>query len=248
MIDMHYSSRGPSRMAPQRPRVGTIASAAVVPVLVGLWAAIAPALALDVLPDEKATRDACERRFCEIVLDRKISGPPLACNMVKTWDRDKIRKNGKKKALTWGFGDARCQMAINMTRQEIVPALVETSYTLQFPKQTVACKIEDSDKKLTDLTVEASPKIKFKDGKAHKVWINVTDVNGEGMVTGLVWTVSKLADGLGMFHKDTLKEINKYIHEKCIEEYGPGAETRPKAKDKNKAKDKSKTEIKAEVN
>ncbi len=248
MIEM----RLPSREAGSRNHARMVAVTAAMPLVAGLMALAAPALALDVLPNEKATRDACERRLCEIVLERKIAGPPLACNMVKTWDRDKIKKNGKKKALTWGFGDARCQVAISMTRAEIVPALVEPSYTLQFAKQTVACKIEDSEKKLTDLTVEAAPKIKFKDGNAHKVWINVTDVKGEGMVTGLVWTVSKLADGLGMFHKDTLKEINKFVHEKCIEEYGPGADGKPKVKekdkDKTKAKDKRKTEIKAEAN
>lgn len=230
-----------------RVAASAFASKAAMPLVAGLLAASSsPSFALDVLPDEKATRDACERRLCEIVLDRKLSGPPLACNMIKTWDRDKIKKNGKKKALTWGFGDARCQVAITMERAQIVPALVDPSYTLQFPKQTVACKIEDSDKKLTDLKVEAAPKIKFKDGKARKVWINVTDVEGEGMVTGLVWTVSKLADGLGIFHKDTLKEINKFVHEKCIEEYGAGAAGKPK--DKEKGKPKAKTEIKAEAN
>lgn len=247
MIETCY--RG--RRARVRVAASAFASKVAMPLVAGLLAtSSAPSLALDVLPDEKATRDACERRLCEIVLDRKLSGPPLACNMIKTWDRDKIKKNGKKKALTWGFGDARCQVAISMARAQIVPALVEPSYTLQFPKQTVACKIEDSDKKLTDLKVEAAPKIKFKDGKAHKVWINVTDVEGEGMVTGLVWTVSKLADGLGMFHKDTLKEINKFVHEKCIEEYGAGADGKPKDKEKGKpkAKDKGKTEIKAEAN
>ena len=46
-----------------------------------LLALATPAFALDVLPDEKASREACERRFCEIVLDGTSSGPPLACDM-----------------------------------------------------------------------------------------------------------------------------------------------------------------------
>lgn len=178
------------------------------------------AAALDVLPDEKAGREACERKFCAMVLDRKPTGPDVACDMTKTWDRTKIKKNGEKKAISWGFGDARCKIAFSFDRKDLLPALQEAKFTLRIPPQTIRCEIEDSEKTPRSLLVEAAPKIKFKDGRADKVWINVKDVKGESSMKNLVWAVAKLADGLGIFHKDTVREINKFIHKKCEQEYG----------------------------
>ncbi|MGD9783388.1 MAG: hypothetical protein AB7E80_16710 [Hyphomicrobiaceae bacterium] len=188
----------------------------------------AGALALEVLPDEKAGREACERRFCQIVLERKEAGPPLTCDMTKTWDRNKIKKGGQKKSISWGFGDARCKVALRLERSVFVPALDSAKYTVALPVQTVRCEIEDSDGKLKPLIVEAAPKIKFKDGRAYKAWINVKEVKGEGMVKSLVWSVSKLADSIGIFHKDTIQEINKFIYKTCEEEHGNGRKSKDK--------------------
>ncbi|MGD9668115.1 MAG: hypothetical protein AB7U75_03560 [Hyphomicrobiaceae bacterium] len=196
---------------------GTIA------LLIGLLAAAPPAMALEVLPDEKASREACERRFCEIVLDGKEQGPPLACDMTKTWDRVKIKKNGEKNALSWGFGDARCKVTLKIPRDKIVPAFTEDKHTFQFERQTIDCKVEGADNKLNTLEVDAAPKIKFKNGHAYKVWINVEDVRGDSGLKTLVWTASKLADNVGLFHSATVKEINKFIHKTCKADYGKDA-------------------------
>jgi hypothetical protein len=168
-------------------------------------AAATPALALEVLPDEKASREACERRFCEIVLDGKDNGPPLACDMTKTWNRVKIKENGEKNALSWGFGDARCKVALKISRDRIVPAINSPKHVFQFDRQTINCKVEGSDRKLNTLEVDAAPKIKFKNGRAYKVWINIKDVRGDSGLKGLVWTVSGLADKLGLFQSAAVK-------------------------------------------
>lgn len=207
--------------APRREHVGHALPLALAGVLAA--AVAAPAYALEVLPDEKAGREACEKRACQLILDRNPSGPPLACNMTKTWDRDKIKKNGEKKRMTWGFGDARCQMTLRLERSLLVPALKEAKYTLHFPPQKVVCQIEDSEKKAKPLVVTAAPKIKFKGGQADKVWINVTEVEGEGAAKSLVWTAAKLADGLGIFHKDTVNSINTFVHQTCPTEFGANA-------------------------
>lgn len=201
-------------------------------VLAGLAGLAAPASALDVLPNEKATREACERRACEVVLQKSEKGPPLKCHMIKTWDRDKIKKNGEKKRMTWGFGDARCEVSLDLDRSLLVPALTADKYTLQFPPQKVLCQIENSEKKAEPLTVVATPKIKFKGGHADKVWLNVKEVEGQSGVKTLVWTAAKLADGLGLFHKDTLKSINAFVHETCPKEFGGKLDAKAPAADK----------------
>lgn len=225
-------SRGWTRVFGPQQRVAMVRHAVFSGALISavVLAPARPALALDVLPGERATRDACERKLCEIVLDRKLSGAPLRCDMVKTWDRTKIKKSGAKKAISWGFGDARCEVKLDIPRATIVPALESAKHTVQFERQTVDCKIEDGERKLTTLQVEAAPKIKFKDGRAYKVWINVRDVRGDSGLKSLVWAVSKLADGLGIFHKDSLKEINKLLYETCENEYGKGKSGKPAVK------------------
>lgn len=206
-----------------RPRRGLMASTVCcgpLALLLGLLVAAPAAKALDVLPDEKASRENCERRFCEIVLDGKDSGPPLTCDMTKTWDRMKIQKNGEKSALSWGFGDARCTVALSIPRDKIVPALNEEKHTFQSEPQTVHCKVEGSNSELDTLEVVAAPKIKFKNGQAYKVWINIEDVRGDSSLKTFVWTASKLVDNVGLFHGAAIKEINKFIHKTCQKRYG----------------------------
>ncbi|MCB1519494.1 MAG: hypothetical protein KDJ37_02840 [Hyphomicrobiaceae bacterium] len=211
------------------------------PALLAALATLVPvatqsASALDVLPDERAGRQACERRLCEMILDRKPTGPALACDMTKTWDRNKIKKGGASKSISWGFGDARCKIAFKLERAALLPALEQPKYTLAIPPQTIKCEIEGADEKVKPLTVLAAPKIKFKGGRADKVWLNVKDVKGDGMMKGLVWTVAKLADSFGIFHKDTVREINRFVHEKCEAEFGATAAkpTKPTSKGKPK--------------
>ncbi|MCC0010648.1 MAG: hypothetical protein H6875_09400 [Hyphomicrobiaceae bacterium] len=200
----------------------------------------ASAAAFDVLPDERASREQCERRFCQIVLGRASSGPPLSCEMTKTWDRVKLKKNGEANSLPWGFGDARCKVSLNIPHAEIVKALEKPKHTFQFERQTIDCKIEGSDKTVSDLQVVAAPKIKLKNGKADKVYFKIKDVNGDSSLKTLVWTAAKLADSLGFFNSGATKEINKFIHKTCEERYGANAKAGEKDKgDKKDRKDKS---------
>ena len=55
----------------------------------------------------------------------------------------------------------------------------------------------------------------FKDGKAFKAWVNLKDVEGPTTMKGLAFSVAKLEDGLGIFHKSMIKAINSQLFEKC---------------------------------
>lgn len=179
--------------------------------------AIGQAAALEVLPDEKSGREACERSFCEMVVKRE-AGAPLACDMIKTWDRDKIKKSGEGGKLSWGFGDARCSVKIEVARDPLLAALKEPKYTLDVPAQTVSCEIEGSDGKATKLTASATPKIEFEGGKANKLWLNLGKVEGDGVITSFVWAGAKLFDGVGVMHGPAVAEINRFMFEQCPKE------------------------------
>ncbi|MFN3867859.1 MAG: hypothetical protein ACK4MF_02200 [Hyphomicrobiaceae bacterium] len=204
-----------TRPSPKRAKAAAFTSSLATLAICG----VAPAMALDILPNEKADREACARRACQIILKKDAAGPPLACNLTRTWDRDKIKKGGASKSISWGFGDARCSMMLKVERPLLVEPLTAPKYTLALPPQRIECQIEDDKKVAKPLVVVAAPKVKFKDGQAYKVWLNVKEVEGEGLAKNLVWSVSKLADGIGIFHSDTLKGINNFVHETCPTEH-----------------------------
>lgn len=186
--------------------------------LIGLAAATAAAQALTPSPDEKAKLKACEQRLCGIINARKSSAETLDCNLDKTWDRTKIKKGAGTKALKWGFGDARCQLAVDIPQRMIVSALTAKKYSLKLAPQTVDCEVEMKEG-VKPVKVTLAPKISFKDGKAYKAWLNVKDVNGPGSIKGLIVTTAKLEDSIGIFHSTIIKSINKFVHEQCPKKY-----------------------------
>lgn len=184
------------------------------------WLAFAawPAAALDELDDEKQRLKACEQNLCEIILTKERRGRPLACDLAKTWGKKDIAKGANSHKINWSSGDARCTTSVKLPRRTIVAALTAPSFTLQLPQQTVDCQVEE-DGKPAPVKAVLSPKLEFKDGHADKIWINLKEIEGPSMLKGLVWTTAKLEDTIGIFHKELIKEINKFVHQKCAQRY-----------------------------
>lgn len=192
----------------------------------------AQAKSLEPVPGEEETLKACEKSVCEIILGKQRSGPPPNCNITKTWSQSTI-KEGESQSVSWGFGDARCTAKLEIDRAQIVKALTEDKHTLQSPTQTVKCQIVQ-DGELKPITAKAAPKLKFKKGKADKVWINLEKIDGPDNVTGTISTIAAMEDKLGIFHSSLIKSINKFIHKRCEKKYGPNAEKDEEAKKKKK--------------
>ena len=57
----------------------------------------------------------------------------------------------------------------------------------------------EQDGKLQKVTATLSPKIYFKDGKAEKIWVNLTNVEGPAGIKATLQTAAQLADTLGLF-------------------------------------------------
>lgn len=202
-----------------------------------------PARALEPEPDEEASLKTCEQSVCNIILKKEPQGKNPDCRIKKTWSQSTI-KQGESKSVSWGFGDARCSANLEVDRGDIVAALTKPKFTLRVPTQTVKCQIVE-DGELKPIIAKAAPKIKFKDGKADEVWINLESIQGPDNVTGTISTIAALEDKLGIFHKSMIKSINKFIHKRCAKLYGPDApkttaDAGAKSKDAkpDKAKDK----------
>jgi hypothetical protein len=173
-----------------------------------------PAGALEALKDEKERLKACEQKLCRLVTRKTPDKGNFTCALAKTWARDTIKQGSSTGSVSWVFGDARCTVDLVLDNAMIVEALKGAEYTLQFPEHTVSCVIE-REKEMTPVTLKAAPKIRFKDGRARKIWVNLKDVEAPSAMRGLALSVAKLEDSVGLFHKPLVKAVNYMIEEKC---------------------------------
>lgn len=231
----------PSRPAPAAIRTGTAAGIAATVLALGVLALgvralgilAPPAQALEPAPGEEAAIKTCEQRLCTMALGRKPTGDDLKCDLAKTWDRDTLKK-GESSSVKWGFGDARCEVDLDISRTDVVAALTEKKHVVAIPEHTVACTVEREDG-AQPVTVKLAPKLAFKNGKADKIWINLIDIDGPQAITATVWMAAKLEDNLGIFHKGMIKSVNKFLHKKCGERYYADGRAKPETKGKDKA-------------
>ncbi|MDX2257737.1 MAG: hypothetical protein NW205_02365 [Hyphomicrobiaceae bacterium] len=178
----------------------------------------APAMALEPKPDEGEKLKACEQNLCGIILSKDAGGGDLACQISKTWAKDKIEKGAGEKKLSWGFGDARCGIDLTAERAGIIKALTEKEHSLEMKPQTVKCEVEQAEG-ATTIDVTLAPKVTFKDGKAHKAWLNISKIEAPTVVKGAIWTVAKIEDNFGVFHGEIIEEINDFVGSKCAKRY-----------------------------
>lgn len=222
---MRPPARKPTRAAHGRRRVALLAC---------LAALGQPALALEEPAGELEALKACEKDICTMILEKKPAGQDLACKLTKTWASETI-KGGESQSVKWGFGDARCTTSVKLSRADVHAALTRPSHTIIVPNQTVRCEVERSGE-LKPLTAKASPRLEFRKGRAEKVWINLKEIEGPVDIKGTVWTAASLEDSIGIFHKSMIKQINKFMHKKCAENYGPGAAAAKAAKEQRRAR------------
>lgn len=171
------------------------------------------AFALEVLKGEKKAISACERQLCAMLVLKEAKGPDLKCDLAKTWGRKTI-KDAETSQLSWGFGDARCTVKLNVSRAEIVGAITAKEGKFRLPPQEVHCQVEEGSE-TKNVIVVVSPKIDFTDGRATKVWVNLVSTHGPSSITSLVRFAIQLEDGLGLFHHALLKSVNGFITKSC---------------------------------
>jgi hypothetical protein len=199
--------------------------------IIGVLAAPS-ALALEEQKGEAAAIEACDKHLCSILVGKSPQGPDLKCALTKTWARSAI-KEADSRQLSWGFGDARCSVDINIARATLIEAMTRDRATFHAGRLTANCVVEQ-DGKLEKVTAVVSPKIEFRDGKADKVWVRLKSVDGPASVTLTLKTAAHLADTFGVFHRQMTKNINRYIDRHCPKTLN-GVETATKAKEKTKA-------------
>jgi hypothetical protein len=199
--------------------------------VVGALTFASAGLALEEGREEAAAIQDCDRRLCAILLDRNPSGGDLRCTLTKTWARSKI-KQAESATLRWGFGDARCTVDLVLSRERLIEAMDGGKVTYWVGRHTANCVVEQ-DGKLEKVTAVLAPKIVFRNGRAHKIWIRLKSVEGPGPIALTVRTAAQLADTLGLFHRQMIRSVNRYIERHC-----PATQTSAASKAAPNAKDR----------
>ena len=201
-----------------------------VAVLAGALAGAPAATALEEGRGEAAAIKACDQRLCSILLQKSPNGEDLRCSVTKTWARSKIKEADNAK-LSWGFGDARCSVDLNLSREKMVAAMTGEQVTFRIAPHTANCVVEQGGK-LEKVTAVLAPKIVFRNGRADKIWVNLKKVEGPSSITFTVETAAQLADTFGLFHRQMIKSVNRYIERHCPTTQAVAA-TKPARKDKD---------------
>jgi hypothetical protein len=181
----------------------------------GTVALPAGAMALEEKKDEKDKLKACERRICDAIVKKAPATGDVNCALTKTWARKSIKENSEEsKKVDWTFGDARCTVDLKVPRALIVSALSDPGVKLQLPLHRVDCEIE-RDKEVDRVHFTLGPKVRFENGVAKQVWINLKKVEGPGPIKAMATSLAKLEDTVGLFQSPLTKAINKFIADKC---------------------------------
>lgn len=171
------------------------------------------AAALEPRADEKEKLKTCEKSLCSLIVAKKPVTGNLQCPLTKAWSQ-KTMKEGSAKKLHWGFGAAKCEVDLQVPRQMIVGALSAAEIKVTLPDHIVNCEVE-REGSIDKARITLAPIIEFKEGRAKKIWINVTDIKAPGMIKGVVWSAAQLQDSVGIFHRRMIKAVNKFIGEQC---------------------------------
>lgn len=175
---------------------------------------VGSAFALEEDKTEKEKLEGCEKSLCGILVKREAAGSDLQCGLQKTWAGSKIKEGVEQKKLTWGFGDVRCSIDLTAKRQELLDALTKPEFEYKLGTHTVRCDVE-RDKEVMKVSVALSPKFQFKDGKATKAWLGIGTIEAPTVVKGAIWTAAQLEDTFGIVHSDLIREINKFVYDRC---------------------------------
>ena len=169
---------------------------------------------------EKAQLKACEKAMCSIVTKKEAKGADLACKLTKSWTKDQIKDGVKKKQFSWGLGNARCNLDVNIHRAAIINAMTKPEQVLDFGPHAVKC-LADQDGKDTPINVNLAPKVTFKGGKAVSVILAVKEIEAPGMIKTAIWSAATLQDKVGIFQRDILKGINEFTGSTCPKVMAP---------------------------
>jgi hypothetical protein len=161
---------------------------------------------------EEEVLKKCELSLCELIVKKDAAGGNIACDLVKTWGAEDIKKGAEAGKLEWSWGDAQCKTKVDLDRAALLSALTQDKFELKLPATPVNCVIGGGEPSEVNFTL--APVVTFDKGVAQSATIGIDNIDGSlmkrmALKTAQLIDKSKLLDGI------LAKEINKFIGENC---------------------------------
>lgn len=166
---------------------------------------------------EKADRRACKVEICS-AFAKPAGGPPITCDVTKTWLKRHIVKRIAGGSYVWPYGRLQCSLKLDLSRDEIKKAASTATATLSLPTHTLTCNVGNADPatgQAFSVTVSITPTAVFKDGAANSVSLEPVKTEGSTIASAAVTSIMAVDKISGIVSRAVASEINTFLFEKC---------------------------------
>jgi hypothetical protein len=198
-------------------------AAAVAAMLVGshtpLYAQDAKAEQIQLTPEElkeREMRKACKVSLCQAFVMKTPTDGDVACGVLKTWRKEQLAKMVGRGGITWPWGAARCTADLKFKRDALIKAVSQPEYELAVDKHDVKCELDRENDKY-QISMEISPKVQFKDGKAVKASMNWGKIDAPLLAKSALWSATAADNTFNVLQSTVVEDINDFIGVKCLE-------------------------------
>jgi hypothetical protein len=171
-------------------------------------------------PEEIAERDgrkACKVAICSAFHLRQAEGPDIACNVLKSWRKEQLRRMIERAKVSWPWGRVKCVADVKLKRADLIKAMGEKSFVSQLDKHEVNCEIEREKDGPAKISFSFAPKVTFEGGKATKASLNWGAIEAPALVKGAMWTATATDNTFNVLQSTLVEDINEFITTKCLE-------------------------------
>ncbi len=175
---------------------------------------------VELTPEEKAEREsrkACKVAICAAFHNRKPDGADIACNIVKTWRKERLEKIVSKAKVSWPWGQVKCVADLKLKRETLIKAMSEPKHEATLEKHQVNCQIERENEAAAEVKFDFTPKVTFEGGKATKAALNWGKIEAPTLVKGAMWTATATDNTFNVLEGTVVEDINDFVSKKCME-------------------------------
>ncbi|MGO9173858.1 MAG: hypothetical protein ACLP7P_18100 [Rhodomicrobium sp.] len=181
-------------------------------------ALVSPELAAR-MAKEKEDRKACKTDICKAFAN-PAGGVPIACTVTKTWLAAEIQAGFLGDRLSWPWGHAQCNAAIELDRNAIAEAASKPSSVMKLKKHAISCKLDHKDPKegtAYDLKLTIEPTVTFENGKAIRADMGWGQIEAPILAKSAIWSATAVDANFSVIANGVVKEINAFLTDKCKE-------------------------------
>ncbi len=171
------------------------------------------------LEKEKAARLGCKVEICK-AFAAPSAGPPISCDISKTWLRDEITAQIVGGSYVWGYGHISCTFKANLDRAEIGKAMLATGGIATFATHTMVCNVDDKDSakgQAFQFKADVTPAMTFDKRKATALNFGSIKTEGSAIATAAVASIQAVDKVSGVISRSGASEMNSFLFRGCKE-------------------------------